>query len=296
MAVPKPRSVWGLDIGKGQWACVKLLLGTDDRIQVARGESLAYSPTPVLTDDCIVAIADVPIGLIPDSEASDTDGGGRSGARAVDRGARRWVLRNGSVASPPTIEQFQSGLAEHFRSASAQMAEEKRRKLTNVKPAGLTQMGLEMIPAIHCGSQIKAQFQDRLFESHPEVVFAVIAGGIIPVNKKTLTGTLGRALYLSERLGFDCLKWVMRLEGQSDIEVDDWLDALSMALVAYDWRQPDKRQMLFKADGMVQKWANETDRLMALPSITVGKLPVRFAAEDFIDLVTTGIRRQQKKT
>ena len=81
MAEPKSRSVWGLDIGKGKWACVKLILDPNDHILGARGEPLAYHPAPVLTDDCVVAIADVPIGLIPDSEASDTDSGGRSGAR-----------------------------------------------------------------------------------------------------------------------------------------------------------------------------------------------------------------------
>jgi Protein of unknown function (DUF429) len=147
-------------------------------------------------------------------------------------------------------------------------------------------MGLEMIPAILSGSKIKAQYPDKLYESHPEVAFAAVAGGIIPVNKKTLAGTLGRALYLSERLGFDCLKWVMKHEGQVGIDVDDWLDALSMALVAYDWRLPDKRCMLSTPDGMVHYWANETDRLMAIPATEVGELPKRFSTDEFIDLVT----------
>lgn len=292
MTDAKLRSVWGLDIGKGQWACVKLILGPGDRILEARGEALAYSPIPALTDDCIVAIADIPIGLVPDSEASDTDNGGRSGARPVDRGARRWVLHNGSVASPPTIEQLQSGLDEHARATRAHTAVEKRRKLSNVKPAGLTAMGLEMIPAILSGSKIKAQHPNKLYESHPEVAFAVMAGGIIPVGKKTLAGTLGRALYLSERLGFDCLKWVMQLEGQFAIEVDDWLDSLSMALVAYDWRLPLNRRMLSTPDGMVQNWAHETDRLMAIPATDVGELPKRFSKGEFIDLVRAGRIRE----
>jgi hypothetical protein len=182
VADAKLRSVWGLDIGKGQWACVKLILGPDDRILEAHGEPLAYSPSPVLTEDCVVAIADIPIGLRRNSEAADTGNGGRSGARPVDRGARRWVLHNGSVASPPTIEQFQSGLDEHLRAAGAHTVEQNRRKLSNVKPAGLTAMGLEMIPAILSGSKIKAQHPDKLYESHPEVAFAVMAGGIIPVG------------------------------------------------------------------------------------------------------------------
>jgi predicted RNase H-like nuclease len=280
------RSVWGLDIGKGQWACVKLILGADDRILEVRSEALAFRPAPILTDDCIVAVADVPIGLIADSEAVDTAKGGRSGARVVDKGARKWVLHNGSVASPPTIEQFESGLVEHARAESAATEAERRRKLSNVVPAGLTQMGLEMIPAIESAAETKARHPNKLYESHPEVVFAVMAGGIIPVSKKTLAGTLGRAHYLSQRLSFDCLKWVMTQEGRFGIEVDDWLDSLSMALVAHDWRLPAQRRMLATADGKVQHWSTESDRLMAIPCTEVAELPTRLSFDKFIELFT----------
>jgi predicted RNase H-like nuclease len=290
MAEVKSRSVWGLDIGKGQWACVKLFLDVEAKITEICGEVMPYQPAPALPDDCVVAIADVPIGLVPDSTASDTDSGGRSGARPVDRGARRWVLHNGSVASPPTKEQFQSGLEEHARAARAEVAAEKRRKLGNVEPAGLTQMGMEMIPAISSGSKTKANYPDKLFESHPEVVFAVLAGEIIPGGKKTLTGTLGRAMFLGERLGIDCMRWVMKQELLSDVGVDDWLDALSMSLVAYDWRHRDNRFMLLNDDGRVQKWQGESEFLMAVPSTEVGKLPRLATSDDFIDKVLSSLR------
>lgn len=48
---------------------------------------------------------------------------------------------------------------------------------------------------------------------------------------------MGRALFLEERLGVDCLRWAMTQELLSRVAVDDWLDALSLAVVAYDWRQ-----------------------------------------------------------
>lgn len=104
------RSVWGLDIGKSKWACVKLELNSDDQITGIHGEAFSFDPAPTLTEDCIVAIADVRIGLIPDSEANDTAGGGGSGARPVDRGARHWVLNNGSVAPPPMQEKYRRPL------------------------------------------------------------------------------------------------------------------------------------------------------------------------------------------
>ena len=286
------RSVWGLDIGKGQWACVRLKLDSDDRITGIDGEALAYDPAPTLTDDCIVAVADVPIGLIPDSEASDTHSGGRSGARPVDRGARRWVLYNGSVASPPTQEQYESGLMEHARAARADTGEDKRRKLSNIRPAGLTQMGMEMIPAIASGAAMKGRHPERVFESHPEVVFAVLAGEIVPGGKKTLSGTIGRALFLEERLGFDCLRWAMKQEFLSNVEVDDWLDALSMALVAYDWGRSENRLMLFGQDGEVTRWDNQSDLLMAVPSIELGRLPERAGVDDFINDVLASLRRR----
>jgi predicted RNase H-like nuclease len=289
------RSGWGLDIGKGQWACVKLALDADDPITRIEGEALPYEPAPTISDDCVVAIADVPIGLIPDSQATDTNGGGRSGARPVDRGARRWVLHNGSVASPPTKEQYQSGLAEHARSAQAQSPADKRRKLGNITPAGLTQMGMEMIPAIASGAAMKAQNPNKIFESHPEVVFAVLAGEIVPGGKKTLSGTIGRALFLEERLGLDCLRWAMKQEFVSNVEVDDWLDALSMALVAYDWRRTENRLMLFGQNGLVTRWENQPDLLMAVPSTEIERLPERASADDFIDDVLASLRRRVER-
>lgn len=285
MCQAKPQSVWGLDIAKGRWACVKLILGPAGQVAEIRGVPLAYDPTPVLTDDCLLAIADVPLGIIPDSEASDTKGGGRSGDRPVDRGARKWVLSSGSVAPPPTQEQYLSGMEEHARAARATSKADRRRKLDNVKPPGLNQIGFQMIPAMASGAATKAGYPGRLFESHPEVVFAVLAGGIIPGGKKTLSGTLGRALYLTKRIGIDCMKWVMKQELESDIGVDDWLDAVSMALVAYDWRQKDKRVMLYTANGIVQKWRGESDRLMAIPATDVGTLPEEYAADEYIDRV-----------
>jgi len=291
----KPQTVWGLDIAKGRWACVKLILDSAGQVAEIRGSPLSYRPAPAPSDDCLVAIADVPIGLIPDSEASDTDSGGRSGARPVDKGAREWVLYNGSVASPPTEEQYQSALAEHARAAGATSQADRRRKLDNVKPHGLTQMGFEMIPAIESGAEIKTHYPDRFFESHPEVVFAVLAGGIIPGGKKTLSGALGRAFYLTKRIGIDCMKWVMKQELESDIGVDDWLDALSMALVAYDWRQKDKRVMLYTADGMFQKWRGESDRLMALPATDLGTLPEEYSADKFIDTVLSEFRGESTR-
>jgi hypothetical protein len=146
-------------------------------------------------------------------------------------------------------------------------------------------MGLEMIPAIESAAETKARYPDKLYESHPEVVFAVMAGGIIPVNKKTLSGTLGRAHYLSARLGFDCLKWVMTQEARFDIEADDWLDSLSMALVAYDWRLPAQRRMLATADGAVRRWGTQSDRLMAIPCTEIAELPKRLPTDEFIELI-----------
>lgn len=140
---------------------------------------------------------------------------------------------------------------------------------------------------------MKGSHPDRVFESHPEVVFAVLAGEIVPGGKKKLSGTIGRALFLEERLGRDCLRWAMWQELQSNVDVDDWLDALAMALVAFHWRQIENRMMLFGQDGLITQWENQPDFLMAVPSIEVSReLPVRATVDAFIGKILSSLRRR----
>jgi predicted RNase H-like nuclease len=256
--------VLGIDIGEGGWACARLDLDDVGRILGVEGLRLPYTPVPTLPNDCLVAIVDVPIGLLKDSEARESDKG-KSGSRDVDRGARMWCRWPGSVAPPPTKGQFRTGLAEHARAARAKDEAGRKRTLDNILPKGLSKQGLELIPAIDSGAKMKRLYPSKVYESHPEVVFGVLAGGKLPVSKDSLSGALVRAALLAEHLGRECTRWAVEQEAKSGINADNWLDALAMAAVAYDLRSLDERKILLGEDGVPKNWEEQSEFIMALP-------------------------------
>jgi predicted RNase H-like nuclease len=256
--------VMGIDIGDGSWACARIDLDAVGSILAVEGCRLPYQPAPTLPGDCLAAIVDVPIGLLEDSQAHKSKKG-MTGSRDVDRGARKWCRWNGSVAPPPTRGQLVNGLKEHARAARAADDEGRKRKLSNVSPGGLTKQSLELVPAIHSGEELKRNYPLKVYESHPEVVFGVLAGGKLPVSKYSLSGALVRAALLAEHLGRECTRWAIEQEGKSGINADNWLDALAMAVVAYDWRSEEERTVLAGDDGMPKKWEKQPEFIMALP-------------------------------
>jgi predicted RNase H-like nuclease len=293
MAHVQAKWVWGLDVGKKKWACVKLRVGDDGQIAEVLSEPLKFCPTPNLPDDCLLAVADVPMGLLDDDKAKVKPNGKTNGGRSVDYGAKKWCLHHGSVSPPPTKGQYQTGLAEHARAAAATVEAAKKRKHDSVKPPGLTTQAFEMIPAIESGMDLKRSYHDRVYESHPEIVFASLAGGKIPMGKKTLTGALARAMYLSKRLKMDCVRWIIEQEGQTKINADDWLDALAMAVVAFDWRVVANRRILNGADGVPQPWYGEANFLMALPDTPLQMPPAKLPPKQVTDMVLAGMKEMR---
>jgi hypothetical protein len=164
-----------------------------------------------------------------------------------------------------------------------------------VKPDGLSCQALEMIPAIQSAEGLKKKKPDRLYESHPEVAFAALAEGILPFNKKSLTGSLARALFLSRRLGIDVVRWVIKQESKTKIKADDWLDALAMAVVAYDWREKGNRWMLGGTNGSPEKWAGQADHLIALPLTSLRNVPETLCGKAVGRMVMASQRRMQKR-
>ena len=165
----------GLDIARGKWALVEISWDDVQELQLT-GKTIEYGEIEI-RDAWDVAIADVPIGLVQDHEAAVSKQG-RSGDRPVDRGARRWCRSSSSVFPPPTEGQFQTGLQEHQRAAAALTKTAQRRNLEAVKPGGLSKQSLELLPAIDDAAKLKSHHPAQVFESHPEVVFSVLAGVI----------------------------------------------------------------------------------------------------------------------
>ena len=161
---------------------------------------------------------------------------------------------------PPTEEQFASALKEHERAKNAKAA----RVLANVTPGGMSKQALELVPAMASARKLKAGFPAQVFESHPEVVFTALAKGKVPAGKATLFGALARAGVLAERLGQDVLSLVLDTESKERCAADNWLDALSMLVVAADWAI-GRRRVLKSKDGSAQTWVDEREHLIALP-------------------------------
>lgn len=137
-------------------------------------------------------------------------------------------------------------------------------------------MGL--VPAIDAAARLKASHPEQVFESHPEVVFSALAGGVLPAGKKTLVGSLARISLLSKHLGYDVLEWVLERECSSKVAAEDWIDSLAMVVVAADWGAG--RRKLLAADGTVAAWTGEVDGLIALPWTDLAKPPPRLSIAD----------------
>lgn len=288
----EPRA-WGLDIGRGAWTRVGASLDSKGRLCELDADCIPFDPPPVLPSECAVAVLDIPIGLVPDSSAKSTTTG-LSGSRPVDAGARKWCLSSGSVASPPTVAQLQSSLAEHERASRETDASRRRRRLANVSPKGLTQQGMELAPAIESAGKLKRTYPTRVLEGHPEVAFAALANGVIPASKKTLTGMLARAGVLASRVDLDVLGWVLALELQYGVPAADWLDALAMAVVAADW-MTGHRQVLLEGHGGTQQFEPGKRPFMVLPRGAPPQGPARLDTQAAISLALAATRGRQAR-
>lgn len=264
MSQGRTKEAWGLDVGEGSWALVRLI-GRDGRFEIAGCTVRPYDHPPELPNGVETVIVDAPIGLVPDDRARRTKTG-LSGGRPVDVGARLWCLRSGSVFPAPTVGQLAAGLAEHRRAQAASTKADRRRRLANVSPGGMSAQTLELLPAIASAETLKACSPTRVYESHPEVVFAALAKGIVPFGKKRLSGLLLRVALLEQHLRLrGLLRDIIRFEKETRIGAGDWLDALAMAAVAADWSQGSDRLALHDERGSVLPWQARADALIALP-------------------------------
>lgn len=153
--------VGGVDGCRGGWVVVRVPCGqphSPHQVVVCRtfGEVLALRPRAALL------AVDIPIGLLETPEP---------GGRMCDRLARA-VLgrpRASSVFSPPARRDLR---ARTFRSTQ-----------------GLSRQAFGILPKIReVDRQLTPALQHRVFECHPEVAFAALAGIPMRWNKKTPEG------------------------------------------------------------------------------------------------------------
>ena len=152
-----------------------------------------------LPDDAVIAV-DIPIGLVDEHVA---------GGREVDRAARVELgpKRNSVFSAPPRC------------ALAARTLPDARRR-----GARLTLQTLKLLPRIEdVDGVMTPELQSRVFEVHPELSFAAMAGGSpVLTPKRTAAGAKERRSLL-QRAGV-CVP-----ERPTGAAVDDLLDACALA-------------------------------------------------------------------
>jgi len=139
---------------------------------------------------------------------------------APDRSCDAWMRsqlkqRKSSIFSPP----IQDVLME----ASYAEANAKSRKLVG---KGISKQAWNLVPRIR---EFQTISDADVYESHPEVCFAVMTGNEAAFSKKTEAGELERIELLRRYSNSSPWKWKM-----SNVQVDDIIDACILAVAAYE--------------------------------------------------------------
>lgn len=228
--------VIGLDWAKNGWACCQLWIGPGKPPMIHR--LAADGPEiPEILKMAARVVADAPIGLPECQKIAQL--------RPCDRGARAWVGSDLQETIQPVVTQLE---LEQWRDGS-------------IERRGGHLRGL--LPAISSVDQLLGKGVEVL-ESHPELVFAAIAGLQPPrsLKKTTLHGVLMR-LDLLRRHNLDLTE---ADEGSDLLSAIDVLDAGAMALVALAWwRSGEGLQVIRSEDGDPVPLAGSRKNLMALP-------------------------------
>lgn len=209
------RWVAGVDGCRGGWFVV-LCSFAPGKAAPARISSLLcrnFAAVLALPEQPAAIAVDMPIGLL-DRHVP--------GGRTCDREARMLLGRphGSSVFTPPT----RPGLAAR-----------RYGDVPVLNGAGMSKQSFNILPRIReVDDALQVADQSRVFETHPELVFARLAGGPLAHNKKTPAGRHERMRLLRRAYGSARIDVVgMRLRGGlSHVALDDVVDACALAHAA----------------------------------------------------------------
>jgi predicted RNase H-like nuclease len=161
--------VLGVDGCRGGWVAVALEQG---RFAAAR---FATSFVELVADDATIIGVDIPLGS-------------NGAVRAADGAARRLLGRRGaSVFDPPPHDVLD---APDYAAAN-QRCRERHGRGVSAQAWNLVPKMLDVEPHWH-------QAPQRIFEVHPELSFATMAGSVVEEPKRTWAGQRTRARLLAE--------------------------------------------------------------------------------------------------
>ncbi|MFQ5935805.1 MAG: DUF429 domain-containing protein [Acidiferrobacterales bacterium] len=202
--------VAGVDGCRGGWFAV-LRLSTSGALRFVLCEQ--FLEILVLPEAPAVVAVDIPIGLL------DT---ACTGGRDCDRAARRILgrARCSSVFTPPTRRA---------------LAARNYRRAIELNRCGLSIQAFGILPKIReVDRAMNPARQDIVYEAHPELAFARLAGAPMVCNKKTRGGRTERERLLQRRYGrcFVVPNIVRQRFGRARVAIDDVLDAYALAYTA----------------------------------------------------------------
>jgi predicted RNase H-like nuclease len=218
----------GVDGCKGGWIAVWRGQGLPAEARVFKRFGQVAGSLP---DDAVIAV-DIPIGL-PDQ----IDGPGRAAEQAVRPMLRR---KSSSIFSVPSRQAVGQGMKHYEAWLSGVMGYRqayvltKQAALATSDPSrAISRQAFGILPKIGEVDQLlraDKRLADRVWESHPEVAFCVLNGGIpLLKNKLTEQGSSERRGTLISN-GF--ASGFLSQAAPYGAKPDDFLDACAMLLVA----------------------------------------------------------------
>ena len=215
----------GVDGCKGGWIAVRRVGGLPIEVRVFKrfADIVAWLP-----DDAVIAV-DMPIGL-PET--------GTPGGRAAERAARPLLKKRRSslFAIPSRSGTYAvTGPVEKGGYAAAHALASKEARRTSEPPTGVSIQAFGIFTKIREIDALLREtpaLQQRVFESHPEIAFLTLNGGMeMTWNKSGVDGEAERRQVLLAH-GFDASFLSQTLLPRSQAKQDDFLDACILALVA----------------------------------------------------------------
>jgi predicted RNase H-like nuclease len=210
-------SYWvaGVDGCRGGWLVILCALaeGAAAPLRVTSRLCTHFAAVLAMPEQPIAIAVDMPIGLLERHVP---------GGRKCDRDARALLgrPRSSSVFTPPT----RPGLTAATYSEAA-----------SLNGAGMSKESFNILPKIReIDAVLMNNDQQRVFEAHPELVFARLAGGPLRHNKKTPQGRRERARLLRNLFAasFQAPLRIRLAHGLRHVALDDVADAYVLAHVA----------------------------------------------------------------
>lgn len=226
-----PLSVAGIDWAKGQWLAIILQDGSYQECILEREFEDLWESTPTIE----LALIDVPIGVPYDEKTLKR-------REELDSLARSVTDRPGSVFPVPSRKACELAAEnEDYERVAAENEDEIGKGLN--KQSYNIAAGIGVVNAFLRSDSLA---RDIVRESHPELCFRGLSGEQLQHSKKSAAGVGERLNALErhiDRPGTLLKKICSELSADSsDVEIDDVIDALGLAVTA--WKVRHDRQYL----------------------------------------------------